>query len=91
MKKVIKVGAAKTKTDKKAEQLYVKKCWNCKSVFTYQNEDIEVVLGCYPGAIWTEVSCPVCNQDNDITFKRRYKGDKKSNDLLSKTDSTIHK
>lgn len=91
MKKVIKIGKGKTKTYKKAEQLYVKKCWNCKSVFTYQNEDIGVHLGMSAPDIWRDVICPVCNYKNDITIKRRYRGDKKSNGLLSKTDSTVHK
>ena len=76
MKKVIKVGVVKTKTDKKAEQLYVKKCWNCKSVFTYQNEDVEVYFGMSAPDMWRDVTCPVCNHENDLTFKRRYKGDK---------------
>ena len=75
MKKIIKVGVVKTKTDKKAERLYVKKCWNCKTVFTYQNEDIDVHFGMIAPDMWREVICPICNHGNDLTFKRRYKGE----------------
>ena len=75
MLKIIKECKKKTVTQKRAEKVYIKKCWNCESKFTYQEDDINVTLGCTPD-IWREVRCPVCNACNSINFKIRYFGGK---------------
>ena len=72
---IIKECKKKTVKQKIDEKVYIKKCWNCKSKFTYQKEDIETTLG-FPPDIWEEVSCPVCNSCNCVNFKIRYFGGK---------------
>ena len=73
---IIKECKKKTVKQKSADKVYIKKCWNCKSKFTYQKEDIKTTLG-YPPDIWEEVYCPVCNACNCVNFKIRYFGGKK--------------
>lgn len=72
MIKTIEERKGKTKLEKKEEKTYIKKCWNCKSKFTYQNEDIKIGVG-LPPDITEEVTCPVCYIRNNIIFKKRYR------------------
>lgn len=68
MKTIIKKGVGKTKIEKQNEKEYVKKCWNCKSIFIYQNEDL---FNSYDYGRF--VSCPKCASSNSILFKRKFK------------------
>lgn len=70
MKIIIKECKEKTKSQKYREKIYIKKCWNCKSIFTYQNEDI---IHSYNWDEFNEVKCPVCASFEEIIIKRRYK------------------
>lgn len=76
MKTIIKECKGKTREEKYKEKYkektYIKKCSNCKSKFTYQNEDIYSVLG-FDESLWEYVDCPVCNYENSFIIKRRYR------------------
>lgn len=71
MKKTIIKGVGKTKKQIRNEKLYIKKCWNCRSKFLYQREDIN-----YNFDDFSWVSCPECHANCDILFKKRYRGDR---------------
>lgn len=72
MRTIIEKCEKKTKEEKHDEKTYIKKCGNCKSKFTYQNEDIYSVWG-FDESLWEYVDCPVCNYDNSLIIKRRYR------------------
>lgn len=67
MKKVIEQSRRKPRSEILAERKYVKRCVNCKCVFTYQEEDIAKYREI------TIVKCPECEYTNDIFFKRIYR------------------
>ena len=71
MKNIIKKGVNKTKIGKRNEQKYIKKCWNCKTIFTYQHEDINYT---FEKGDW--VYCPECHCCCGILFHKKYKGGK---------------
>ena len=82
MKMIIEKCEKKTKREKQNEKIYIKKCWNCKSKFTYQKEDIQTHLGFDPD-YWEDVECPVCYHRCDIGFiKRRYREKKDYGKML---------
>lgn len=66
---ILEKGTGKTRAEKRNEKTYIKKCWNCKSKFTYQLEDLNMSydLDCF-------VDCLNCGASNSILFKMRYKG-----------------
>ena len=66
---IIKEGKGKTTSQKYRERIYIKKCWNCKSKFTYQNDDIN--LNCLYQT--NEVKCPVCGVFSTLLIKRKYR------------------
>lgn len=68
---IIKECKKKTKERKRADRQYIKKCWNCKSKFLYQDEDVEVILSMCPDMLQS-VTCPICYHKNDIYIKNRY-------------------
>lgn len=76
MREIIKECKKKTTKQKIDERVYIKKCWNCKSKFTYQREDVSVNLGLAPD-YFEDVECPVCKTCNLLTIKIRYFGGKK--------------
>lgn len=76
MLKIIKLGKGLSRNEKaktyREKTHYIKKCYNCKTKFTYQFEDIRVYV---EGDEY--VTCPKCNDSNYIFFRRKYrKGNK---------------
>lgn len=67
MKTILKKGYKTLPED----YVYVKKCHTCGCKFTYQTEDIQCGLGTS-----MFVCCPDCQYGCDITFRKKYKGDK---------------
>lgn len=71
---MIKIIEKGNKADKQDNKIYVKRCYNCGTKFTYQYEDIFAWIGyddCYSPK---NVGCPECNKRNMIFIKRRYRG-----------------
>ena len=66
--KILKEGIKPTKSEKKSQKEYIKKCRNCKCVFIYQRKD---TLNCWDA--WNMVRCPSCDYLCDIIIPRRYR------------------
>lgn len=69
MIKVLVEGEENNRKNKKENREYIKKCRNCKCVFTYQKKD---VLIRYDNM--KVVYCPCCKHYCNIIFPRRYRG-----------------
>lgn len=67
--KVLKEGIKPTKSEKKAQKEYIKKCRNCKCVFTYQKRDMHMAYD-----EWNWVDCPCCHHYCNIIIPKRYRG-----------------
>lgn len=67
--KILKEGIKPTRSEKKAEKEYIKKCRNCKCVFVYQKRDIRECWG-----DWNWVECPCCKHCCNVILPRRYRG-----------------
>lgn len=57
---------------KEIEQEYIKKCFWCKSIFTYTKDDIQWGM-----EFDQYIECPVCGHSVSVPlfFKKKYKGD----------------
>ena len=67
--KVLKEGIKPTRSEKKAQKEYIKKCRDCQCVFTYQKKD---TIYCWDS--WNIVRCPSCDNICNIIIPRRYRG-----------------
>lgn len=78
---IIKKGR-KNKKKEKEEIMYIKKCSNCGTLYTFQLEDICTTFLSIDGEMFNYVMCPNCGERNSTFFKRKYKEkkyDKNSN------------